>query len=134
MSQVSAILDTVTVTAIPSAVTATAIPTPAPVSLIGAPTVVTFSVEIDLANEQVQYSFLVYQTYAAAAGVTGMASVTDTTAWISTPGISTNFPGVSVTDATATSEISGADIVFSVHAGVNYNKTTPAIYSVTVVP
>ncbi len=102
---------------------------PEPITLIGDPTTIVFGETADLAASKVQYSFLVYQTYNAVGGATGMAQASGTTGWINLPSVSQDFPNISVS-ATSAGRISGSDVVFTVNGTVSYTKTTPALYKV----
>ncbi len=126
---VKAVLNVAATVTAPSTTVANITPSPVPASLIGSPTCVTFGLVTDLANSRMQFSYMVYQTYNAASGATGMAQASGTSAWVPIPGVSHDFPDVSVS-VTPTSEISGNSIVFTLAGSTSYTQTSPGIYTV----
>lgn len=129
---VTAVLNVATTATATSTTTATVIPSPVPASLIGSPTCVVFGITTDPANAKARFSYLVYQTYQAADGTTGIAQASGTSAWVSIPGVSHDFPNVSVS-VTPTSTISGNSVAFTLEGTTSYTQTTPGIYTVETV-
>lgn len=129
---VRAVLNEATDTTVTSSSTASVTPSPAPDALIGSPTCITFGIITDLADSKMQYSYHVFQTYSTAGGVTGIAQTTGTSDWIAIPGVSHDFPNVSVTPAVTSAILSGS-VQFSINSSIGYTKTTPAIYTVQTI-
>lgn len=127
---VLAVLNVASTATAPNTTTASVTPTPTPVSMIGSPTIAVFGTTTDLANSRMQYSYLIYQTYNAAGGATGMAQTSGTSAWVSIPAVSHDFPNVSVS-TTQTGAIVGGAVNFTINATVSYTETTPGLYTVT---
>lgn len=133
MPQVTAILQAATTVTVATTTIAPVSPTPTPVSMIGSPTLAKWVATTDLTNSRVQYGYLVYQTYSVGDSITGMAQATGTSAWVSIPNVSKDFPNVDVSGLSATSSLASGVVTFTITGNIGYTQTTPGLYSVTTV-
>ncbi len=131
MAQVTAILQAATTVTTATTTLAPVNPTPTPVTMLGSPTLAKWVATTDLTNSRVQYGYLVYQTYSAGGSATGMAQATGTSAWVSIPNVSGDFPNVDVSGLSATSGLAGGVVTFTIAGNISYTQTTPGLYSVT---
>lgn len=133
MPQVDAILEAASSATAASSTIVPVTPTPDPVSMIGTPTLTTWISATDLGKCSMKYGYLVYQTYSAANGVTGLAQATGTSDWVTISCVCDHFPNIDVSGLSATSALAGGVVTFTISGDVSYTQTTPGIYSVTTV-
>lgn len=127
---VLAVLQVATPASATNTLTPSVTPTPTPVSLVGDPTVESWITSIDLTNAKAKYGYMAYQKYNAAGGVSGMAQVSGTTDFISIPGVSKDYPNITVS-ATILSALAAGVVTFTILGTVSYTQVTPGLYTVT---
>lgn len=130
-TQVNAVLEAATSATAASSTIVPVTPTTDPVSMIGSPTLTTWISATDLAKCNMKYGYLVYQTYDAGGGATGLAQATGTSDWVTLACVCEHFPNIDVSGLAATSALADGVVTFEISGNVSYTQTTPAIYSVT---
>ena len=133
MSTVHAALNVAVNTTITPLVSGTVAPSPVPNSLAGSAYASVSNIIPDYSNKNVTFSYLIYQVYIAADSMPYLAQIRGTVTQ-SIPGISSDFPALTITPINITGSLAGGIITLSFNASITYTKLTPTIYDVNVTP